>query len=187
NDVLGRLRAAAHRANARNATDADLLAAFADRRDEAAFEVILRRHGPTVLGVCRRVAGPGPDAEDAFQATFLVLARKARAVRPRSALAGWLYGVAVRTALKVRAAEARRRTKEREVATMPRPADAEPPTPDELAALHRELGRLPADLRAAVVLCDLEGKTRAAAARQLGWPEGTVASRLARARRVLGR
>src|SRR5262249_49931780 len=156
-----------------------------DGRDEAAFEVILRRHGPTVLGVCRRIAGAGPDAEDAFQATFLVLARKSRAVRPRSALAGWLYGVAVRAALKVRAAEARRKVREREVATMPRPADAEPPRPDELAALHRELGRLPADLRATVVLCDLERKTRAEAARQLGWPEGTVASRLARARRLL--
>jgi DNA-directed RNA polymerase specialized sigma24 family protein len=131
NDALVRLRAAAHRALARDATDADLLTAYADRRDEAAFEAILRRHGPTVLGVCRRIAGMGPDAEDAFQATFLVLARKARAVRPPSALAGWLYGVAVRAALKVRAAEARRKVKERQVATMPRPADAEPPRPDD--------------------------------------------------------
>jgi RNA polymerase sigma-70 factor (ECF subfamily) len=187
NDVLVRLRAAVHRGRDRLATDAELLGAFVDRRDEAAFEALLDRHGPTVLGVCRRIAGAGPDAEDAFQAAFLVLARKAHVVRPRAALAGWLHGVAVRAALKVRSNEARRRTKEREAATMPRPADVEAPCPDTVAALHRELGRLPDDLRATVVLCDLEGKTRTEAARQLGWPEGTVASRLARARRRLAR
>ena len=104
NDVLVRLRAAAHRE--RLATDAGLLGAFVDRRDEAAFEALLHRHGPTVLGVCRRIAGAGPDAEDAFQAAFLVLARKAHVVRPRAALAGWLHGVAVRAALKVRSNEA---------------------------------------------------------------------------------
>jgi RNA polymerase sigma factor (sigma-70 family) len=186
-DVLVRLRAAAHRAQDRNATDAELLSAFVDGQSGPAFEAILRRHGPTVLAVCRRILRTGPDAEDAFQATFLVLARKAAVVRPRSALAGWLYGVAVRSALKVRSAEARRRAREKEVATMPRPADDAAPCPDTLAALNRELGRLPNELRATVVLCDLEGKTRAAAARQLGWPEGTVASRLARARHVLAR
>ena len=187
NEVLERLRAAALRSRDQQVTDAELLTAYADRQDAPAFEALLRRHGPTVLGVCRRIVGSGPDAEDAFQATFLVLARKANTVRPRSAVAGWLHGVAVRAALKVRAAEARRRTKEKEVATMPRPADVEAPCPDTVAALHRELGRLSDDLRATIVLCDLEGKTRREAARQLGWPEGTVASRLARARRILAR
>src|SRR5262249_44497513 len=99
NDVLVRLRAAARWGRDPQATDAELLAVFVEWRVEAAFETLLRRHGPTVLAVCRRIAGAGADAEDAFQATFLVLARKAAAVRPRSALAGWLHGVSVRAAL----------------------------------------------------------------------------------------
>ncbi|HVK12350.1 MAG TPA: sigma-70 family RNA polymerase sigma factor, partial [Gemmataceae bacterium] len=181
NDVLAFVRAAAIPKG--DVPDADLLAAYTSARDEAAFAGLLRRHGPTVLGACRRVLGPGPDADDAFQATFLVLARKAATVRPRAAVGGWLYGVAVKAALQVRTAEARRRTKEREATTMPRPADDHPPN-DDLAALNREIARLPDELRAALVLCELEGKTRAAAARQLGWPEGTVASRRARTRRA---
>src|SRR5262249_40322161 len=184
NDVLVHLRTAARRGRDGDATDTDLLGAYADRRDEAAFELILRRHGPMDLGVCRRLLGHRQDAEDAFQAAFLVLARKAAIIRPRSALAGWLYGVAARAAHKVRVAQARRRHREKEVATMARPADDSADSADNLAALHRELGRLPNDLRSAVVLCDLEGKTRAAAAKQLGWPEGTGASRLAPARRI---
>src|SRR6188768_3218565 len=110
NDVLAFVRAAA--APNGDGPDADLLAAYTAVRDEAAFEGLLRRHGPTVLGACRRVLGPGPDADDAFQATFLVLARKAGTVRPRAAVGGWLYGVAVKAALKVRTAAARRRAKE---------------------------------------------------------------------------
>jgi RNA polymerase sigma factor (sigma-70 family) len=185
NDVLAFVRAAA--ASNGDAPDADLLTAYVAARDETAFEGLLRRHGPTVLGACRRVLGAGPDADDAFQATFLVLARKAGSVSPRGAVGGWLYGVAVKAALKVRTAEARRRTKEREATTMPRPADDPAAPTDDVTALNREIARLPDDLRAALVLCELEGKTRAAAARQLGWPEGTVASRLARARRILAR
>src|SRR5262245_10935253 len=187
NNVSVHLRAAALRGQDRDATDAEPLTAYAECRDETALAGLLHRHMPMVLGVCTLLLGHRHDAEDAFQATFLVLARKAAMVRPRSALAGWLHGVAVRAAHKVRVANARQRSKEKEVATMPRPADDAAECPDSLAALHRELGRLPNDLRAAVVLCDLEGKTRTAAARQLGWPEGTVASRLARARRVLAR
>src|SRR6476661_6134997 len=102
NDVLAYVRAATH--PGRDTPDADLVAAYAVGRDEAAFAGLLRRHGPTVLGACRRILGPGADADDAFQATFLVLARKAGIVRPRGAVGGWLYGVAVKAALKVRTA-----------------------------------------------------------------------------------
>ncbi len=185
NDVLTFVRAAVGRS--RDATDADLLSAFVERRDEAAFEGLLRRHGSAVLGACRRVLGAGPDADDAFQATFLVLARKAGAIRPRATVGGWLYGVAIRASLKVRTSAARRRAREREVANMPTRPDDATERRESVEALQREIGRLPDELRTAVVLCELEGKTRIAVARQLGWPEGTVASRLARAKRILAR
>jgi RNA polymerase sigma factor (sigma-70 family) len=167
-------------------TDGQLLECFLAGRDEGAFEALLRRHGPMVLGVCRRVLRHEQDAEDAYQATFLVLARKAASVRPRDMVGNWLYGVAYHTALKARAAAARRRTKEREAAAMPRPQAADEVWRRLEPLLDQELSRLPDRYRVPIVLCDLEGKTRKEAARQLGWAEGTVASRLARGRGLLG-
>ena len=167
-----------------DAPDRDLLARFVATRDEEAFEEIVRRHGPMVLGVCRRVTGRAHDAEDAFQAAFLVLARRAAHVGRPESLANWLYGVAWRTARAARTA--RRRTEERVVPSAPDPVA---PPPDDTAELRRivdeELARLPDKLRAAVVLCELEGLSRAAAAAQLGVPEGTLSSRLAAARKAL--
>jgi RNA polymerase sigma factor (sigma-70 family) len=138
-----------------------------------------------VLGVCRRVLGDTPDAEDAFQATFLVLVRKAASIVPRELVGHWLYGVAHRTSLKARSSAARRRTKERQVATMPHPHALDEPWDDLQPVLDRELSRLPGAYRIPIVLCDLEGKSRKEAARQLALPEGTVSSRLARGRRLL--
>jgi RNA polymerase sigma factor (sigma-70 family) len=166
-------------------TDAQLLTRFAEQGEEAAFEALFRRHAPMVLGVCRRLLRHAQDAEDAVQVVFLVLARKAASVRPREAVANWLYGVAYKAALKARSAAARR--KERQVADLPEPP-APPGVRDDLAPLlHRELSRLPDKYRAVLVLCDLEGQTRRDAARQLGCPEGTVCGRLARARTLLAR
>jgi RNA polymerase sigma factor (sigma-70 family) len=138
-----------------------------------------------VLGVCRRVLANAHDAEDAFQATFLVLVRKATTIRPAAMVGNWLYGVAHRTALEARRAAARRRVKEAQLAL--RTATPDDTLTDLRPVLDEELARLPGKYRAALVLCDLEGKTRKEAARQLGLPEGTVASRLGRARHILAR
>src|SRR5262245_45556473 len=166
-------------------TDGQLLEHYLARRDEAAFAALVRRHGPMVLGVCRRVLGHEQDAEDAFQATFLVLVRKASTVRPRAMVGNWLHGVAYRTAHHAQRLAARRRRKEH---TMARREIAPAAAPDELAAiLDRELDALPAKYRAVLVLCDLEGKTRQEAAGHLGCPAGTVGGRLARARALLAR
>ncbi len=165
--------------------DRDLLARFVAARDEEAFAEIVRRHGPMVLAACRRVTHHPHDAEDAFQAAFLVLARRAGHVARPELLANWLYGVAYRTALDARTA--RRRAEERLVPAAPEPAA--PPPPDDTSELRRvideELAQLPDKYRTAVVLCDLEGLPRATAATQLGIPEGTLSSRLAHARKVL--
>jgi RNA polymerase sigma factor (sigma-70 family) len=173
-------------------SDAELLARFQSRGDEAAFELLVWRHGPMVLGVCRGVLGDAHAAEDAFQATFLTLARKGGSIGRREAVAGWLYQVAYRTALHVREREARRASRER-ASSFPRLADPGP-APDEEAArrelrplLQKEVERLPAKYRAVIVLCCLEGLTNEEAAGQLGCPKGTVLSRLARARERLRR
>jgi RNA polymerase sigma factor (sigma-70 family) len=173
-------------------TDAELLGRFADRRDESAgpaFTVLVERHGPMVLRVCRSVLRDDHDAQDAFQATFLILVRRAGAVRNRGSVGSWLYGVALRVSARARAAMARRRRHEARAAAMAADRSIEQRSPLELSAvLHEELGRLPERYRAAVVLCYLEGQTCEAAARQLGWPVGTVKSRLARGReRLLAR
>jgi RNA polymerase sigma factor (sigma-70 family) len=166
-------------------TDGQLLSQYLSRRDEAAFVALLLRHGPMVLGVCRRVLGNAADAEDAFQATFLVLVRKASSLSGRAVLGDWLHGVARRTALSARRACARRRAKEQ---AMARPdVQGEPIQDDWLPLLDEELSRLPDNYRLPIVLCDLEGKTRREAADRLGWPEGTVAGRLARGRALLAR
>src|SRR5262249_20449250 len=129
------------------------------------------------------------DAEDAFQATFLVAVRKAASVRPRELFGNWLHGVAYRTALEARARIARRRAKEKQVEELPHPAQAEPEAVwQELRPLlDRELSRLPDKYRVPVVLCDLEGRSRQEVARQLRLPEGTLSSRLATARKTLAR
>jgi RNA polymerase sigma factor (sigma-70 family) len=169
------------------ATDGELLGRFLADRDEVAFAGLVRRHGPMVLGVCRRLLGNLHDAEDAFQATFLVLVRKAASVVPRELVGNWLYGVACRTALATRTAGARRRLKESHV-TPPTKTSQEADTADHQELLNRldlELAGLPEKYRAALVYSDLEGKSRKEAARLLGCPEGTLATRLKRGRRLL--
>src|SRR5262245_2068874 len=163
--IVGQLRQAAL-ADA-GLSDGQLLDAYVARRDEAAFECLVWRHGPAVLGACRRVLGNDADAEDAFQATFLVLVRKAHAVRRRGTVGAWLYGVAWNVARKARASAARRRAKE--LAAGQRPP-AEPVDPDLRPAIDHEVNRLPAKYRAPVVLCELEGQPIADVAQHLGWP-----------------
>jgi RNA polymerase sigma factor (sigma-70 family) len=163
-------------------TDGQLLEGYVARGEEGAFEALVRRHGPMVLGVCRRILHHAHDAEDAFQATSLVLARKAASIVPRDAVGNWLYGVACRTAMKARGAAVRRRLRESQ-APPQTPGERDDPALQELLALlDEELRRLPDKYRTPVVLCALEGKTRKEAAQLLGWPEGTVSSRLAVAR-----
>src|SRR5207244_8963484 len=139
-------------------------------------------------GVCCRVLGRHHDAEDAFQATFLVLVRKAASITHRDKVANWLYGVAHQTALKARATAAKRGAREKQVTAMPEPAREQQGPWDELQpVLDQQLSRLPQKYRTVIVLCDLEGKTRKEAARHLKVAEGTVASRLATARAMLAR
>ena len=172
-------------------TDGELVRRFADRRDEsaeAAFETILSRHGALVMTVCRQVLGDVHAAEDAFQATFLVLVRRARSLRVREpgSLGPWLHGVAYRTALKARQGAARRRKREHRVATTAVEQSSAAIEQGELQSLlHEEVDRLPAKYRAPVVLCYFEGRTHDEAAAALHWPVGTVRGRLARARDLL--
>jgi len=167
-------------------TDGQLLDRFVTRGDGASLEVLVRRHGPMVWGVCRRVLRDHHDAEDAFQATFLVLARRAASVLPREKVGNWLYGVAHQTALRARATRARRQTREAHIPNAPEPEAVPHPGRDDLAeVLDHELSRLPEKFRTPIVLCELEGKTHGQAAEQLGWPVGTVSGRLSRAKALL--
>jgi RNA polymerase sigma factor (sigma-70 family) len=176
-----RLRASLAPAGEGGLSDADLLERFVANRDEAAFEVLVWRHGGMVLGVARRLLRREQDAEDVFQATFLALARKAGAIGRREALACWLYQTAHRAALRVRAGAARRREQQAEDLGALK-------GPDELArrelraVLDEEIARLPGKYRTVVILCYLAGLTTEEAARQLGCPRGTINSRLASAR-----
>jgi RNA polymerase sigma factor (sigma-70 family) len=165
--------------------DGDLLRRFIVERDEAAFSLLVRRHGPMILGVCRRILRDANDAEDAFQATFLVLVRRARSLTSRAVLGDWLHGVARRTALNALRAAAQRRAKEQSMARTE--SIAEKAANDLLPILDEELARLPEKYRLPIVLCELEGQPRRQAAERLGWPEGTVAGRLARARQLLAK
>ncbi len=166
-------------------SDGQLLRQFLAQRDEEAFAALVRRHGPMVLGVCRRVLGNAADADDAFQAAFLVLVRQAVSLSGRAVLGDWLHGVARRTALNAKRMSARRWVKDQ---AMARPeAQSEPARDDWLPLLDEELGRLREKYRLPIVLCDLEGKSRREAAASLCWPEGTVAGRLARGRALLAK
>ena len=173
--------------NGAGLSDGQLLECFTSQRDDAAFAALVHRHGPMVWSVCRRVLHDHHDAEDAFQATFLVLIRKAASVVPGDKVANWLFGVACQTAQRVRVATAKRKAREKVVAEVPEAAAEQDPGRDLRSLLDQELRRLPDKYRTPIVLCDLEGKTGKEAARQLGWPEGTVAGRLARGRDMLAK
>jgi RNA polymerase sigma factor (sigma-70 family) len=168
------------------ASDGDMLDRFVRRQEEAAFAGLVHKHGPLVRGVCGRVLGDKHAAEDAFQATFLVLARRAPAIRKRASLASYLYWVAYRVSLKARSRTVRQGSLEEQVGRgRPEAVSSDPTLSDLRTVLDEELNRLPEKFRAPLVLCYLEGKTKDEAAQELGWPEGTVSSRLARARDVL--
>ena len=185
-DFLRRLRRGCAARGIEKTTDAELLDRFVTCRDESAFEALVRRHGPMVLGVCRQLLWNAHDVEDAFQAAFLVLVNRAASIRSRTLLANWLYGVAYRVAVRARVNAARRQAREARGVEM---AAAEPQAegidPELRPALYEELNRLPEKYRAPVVLCYLQGKTNEEAARQLAWPVGTVKGRLNRARELL--
>lgn len=182
--VLHQIHRLIERDDPENLSDRELLECFILRRDEAAFATLLHRHGPMVMRVCRRVLHDWHAAEDAFQATFLVLARKAASVRRREGVGGWLHGVAYRLALKA-LRQARRRSPD------PTAAAAAPDPLDQLTlreaqtVLDEELHKLPAKYREPLLLCYLEEKTRDEAARQLKWPLGTLKSRVERGRDLL--
>jgi RNA polymerase sigma factor (sigma-70 family) len=180
-DALGQLRAALAPPEA----DGQLLARFLASRDECAFAALVRRHGPMVLGVCRRVLRHVQDAEDAFQATFLVLARKAASVRKRNAVGSWLYAVACRTARRLRDVRAQRWAREQQVGTMPHPQTGPSEPQDWRPLLDEALSRLAERHRAPVVLCDLQGLSRREAARQLGLAHRTLSRRLVKGRTLL--
>jgi RNA polymerase sigma factor (sigma-70 family) len=172
-----------------NVADAELVRRFAQQRDEAAFELLVWRHGRMVLHVCRRILGHEQEAEDAFQATFLALARRAGAIRKQASVPSWLHTVASRIAFAARARGGRRKTKEH---ALHQPLQGNAPDPATLAAwqelgeiLHAEVDRLGELYRLPFILCCLEGKTNAEAARELGCPVGTIESRLVRARERL--
>src|SRR5437588_5248986 len=169
-----------------NLTDKQLLERFASQHDEEGFTQLVQRHGTMVLGVCRQILRQKQDAEDAFQATFLVLSRKAGSIRSGEALPNWLFNVANRLAKRIRAAALRRQSHE---VALVEPPLSEPEPEEDIGdlgpILYEEIGRLPDKYRMPFVLCYLEGKTNEQAAHQLGCPPGTVFSRLARARERL--
>ena len=166
-------------------SDAELLHRFARARDQEAFAALVRRHGPMVFGVCRRVLRDPNDAEEAFQVTFLVLVRKAGGLRQPDRLANWLYGVANRVARKARVSAARRGRHEQAAAGPDGYFPADGSDADVWAVLDEEMVALPDKYRAPLVLCYLEGLTNEAAAERLGWPPGSMSYRLARGRELL--
>src|SRR5262249_2058647 len=168
--------------------DHDLLDRFVAERDQDAYAVLMERHGPLVWSVCRRLLHDSHDAEDAFQAAFLILVRKAASIRRQACLASWLYRVTFRVALH---AQSRRagigpRAQQVEVDSMPAPeSNSDERCAEIRPALDDEVNRLPEKYRRPIVLCYLQGKTNEEAARLLGWTKGTVSGRLARARDLL--
>jgi RNA polymerase sigma factor (sigma-70 family) len=184
--ILPHLRALAADTTAHEETDGTLLRIFVDRNDQSAFETLLRRHGPMVLRVCRRTLGHVHDAEDALQATFLVLARQANAIRKQESLASWLHGVAYRMATNAkRTAERRRQRESRVNPTQPRDPGLCAAWQELQKLLDEEIAGLPETLRSAFVLCCLENKSAAEAGRALGLKETTAAMRVSRARKLL--
>ncbi len=184
--VLQRLRGLVERPGAGESVDAQLLERFTATHDEAAFAELVRRHGPLVLRVCRQILRREHDAEDAFQATFLVLACKAASVRRAEALAGWLHRVAYHAAVQSRGRASRQRQLEQQAAVGE--ADARTaPRGESWPEVHEEVNRLPQKYRVPVILCYLEGHSHEEAARVLGWPLGTVKVRLTRAQALLHR
>ena len=168
--------------------DERLLAKFLSERDQTAFAIIVRRHAAMIMGVCRRILRHRHDAEDAFQATFLVLARKAAKITQPELLAHWLYRVAYKTALKAYAVGRKRRSREASARDACEPATHAPTSRHDLAPfLDQEVNRLPEKYRVPIILCDLEGKTQKKAAALLGCPEKTLSSRLARGREMLAK
>jgi RNA polymerase sigma factor (sigma-70 family) len=186
NEFLQHLRAFGQKPE--DVSDAELLDRFVRHHEAAAIEAIVRRYAPMVWGVCRRRVARPHDAEDAFQATFLVLVRRAGAIRRRELLANWLYGVALQTSRKTQQLATKRWLREQQVMDMPEPKRGPLNGQADLqAALDEEIGRLPDKYRAVIILCELQGQSRARVARQLRLAEGTVASRLARARALLAK
>jgi RNA polymerase sigma factor (sigma-70 family) len=183
--VLQRVRMMAAVQTGRALSDADLLARFIEQNDEAAFTVLVERHGPMVLGVCQRSLRHRQDAEDACQATFLVLARKARSIRKKAALGSWLHGIACRVCANLRRQQARRQKRERRATVSSRPAGNGDNWHDVQAVLDEELQMLPDRYRAPLLLCYWEGKTRDEAAEHLGHTPGKLHGLLERGRTLL--
>ena len=172
------------------ATDAQMLERFLRQRDEAAFGLLMRRHAPLVFGVCRRVLQHTQDAEDAFQATFLLLARKAGAISRGESVGGWLYTVAYRIALRAKLKSAKRTHQQRPLEDVPDNESGNDPADRTVCRelgqlLDSELSQIPEKYRVAFLLCHVEGKTCLEAAESLGCPCGTLQSRVARARERL--
>jgi RNA polymerase sigma factor (sigma-70 family) len=188
NRVIEHLRKTLRTGDTAEISDGQLLECFVARREERGFELLLQRHGPMVLSVCKRVLGSHQDAEDAFQATFLVLARKAGSIRPREMVGNWLYGVACKTALRARSLLAKRQAREKQMNPLPEPEAPAPDSwPEVQQVLDEELSRLSDKYRAPIILCDLEDKSQKEAAQRLGLPEGTLSSRLSRGRAMLAK
>ena len=166
--------------------DEELLARFFQTSEEGAFSVLVARYSSLVYGVCKRVLGNATDAEDAFQATFLVLVKKGAKLQQPGRLANWLYGVALRTASHVKSKRAQRNRVEREAGAMPAKSEVSGMNYEQLwNVLDEEINQLPPKYALPLVLCYLEGKTSVEAATQLGWPEGSMSRRLARAKDLL--
>lgn len=185
-DVLRYLRQTCAAPGTHDLTDGELLERFLAQREEAAFAILVERHGPMVLNVCQRVLGNSHSAEDSFQATFLVLVRRASSIKRRGSVASWLYGVAQRVASRARAQTLARRNQERQTGAMRLARSLDDLTCQELrTVLDEEISSLPEKYRAPIVLCYFEGKSYDQAAQELGWPKSSLASRLSRARGLL--
>jgi RNA polymerase sigma factor (sigma-70 family) len=185
NPILRVILQAVEDPQVREASDRDLLRRFSERREAAAFHALLRRHGPMVFDVCRGVLGNEANAEDAFQATFLILARKAATIRKAASVGSWLHSVAYRTALQARAQEATRKKSEAQAPAHPKAEPDDLTWREVRATLHEELTRLPERYRVALVLCYLESKTQDQAAVQLGLAKSTLKVRLERGKELL--